>query len=220
MTKTTKKYLFTGAHFDDVEISTMGTMVKLLENRNNMIYFTVVSRQETDWEYAKRRVEQFNVLKFLNGFENFEYIDNAIVATEKSLVDGKLTHRVLEIRDLVESIVETKGIDIVFTTYTHDTHPDHVALSNAVDMAARKISIVQYETPNAFDFIPNFYTVLDEFEITKKIELLACHVSQNEKNENFYLNKVKATAVFRGQAVFAAYAEAFYVKRLVNGFAV
>lgn len=203
-------YLFISAHFDDIEVCAMGTLLKLLETNNN-IYFMVMSRQRDDTVYNIRRQEQENVIKQLVVYKNLFYLD------EVKYYDGLLMNHTLDMRDIIEKVMAKYFIDTVFCTFEFDTHPDHVAVSKAVDMAARQKSVIQYETPNAFNFIPNYFVPLSNEDVTLKIRLMKIHRSQNDKNNNFYLDKIRATAIFRGQAIYEQFAEAFFIKRLKHG---
>lgn len=199
-------YLFVGAHPDDIEISAMGLLIKLLEKKHQVCM--VISSLPKD-TYNIRKEEQNKVNSFLaSKFANFVNLGFL------EFQDSKLYYDTLEIKDELEKIISSYKIDIVVTHFGKDTHLDHESVSKAADIAGRKISVINFESPNNYEFIPNFFVPLTQEEIDMKIKLMTFHESQNIKNNNFYLDKIKANGIFRGQAVYEPYAEAFFIKRL------
>lgn len=199
-------YLFIGAHPDDIEISAMGYLIKLL-NKGHNIFMLVISLPSDENERIIRLEEQNKVYEYLSkNYSNFNY-------DTYRYTDGKLLNELLSIKNIIENYIKNNNCEVVITHFGKDTHLDHETVSKAVDIAARKISIINFESPNVFDFIPNFFVPLTKEELETKIKLMKLHNSQNIKNENFYLKKIEANAIFRGQSVYEEYAEAFYIKR-------
>jgi LmbE family N-acetylglucosaminyl deacetylase len=95
-----------------------------------------------------------------------------------------------------------------------DTNPDHCALKISNEQAGRGISTFEFETPNAYNFVPSYFVSLTEEEVELKLEMMRCHSSQNEKNSDFYLKKIKSTAEFRGLSIYEDFAEAYFPVRV------
>jgi LmbE family N-acetylglucosaminyl deacetylase len=206
-----RKYLFCGAHPDDIEISAGGFLLNRLR-RGNHCHMLVLG-----CDTQERIDEQFHVFSQLeaqfNGYEKTLFTYDLFSYSDGNLEDAKL-----EYIDIVEGLIERRQFDVVLTHFPKDTHRDHRAVSSAVTDAARKISLLYFESPNVYEFEPNFYCTLSEEELEEKIELMSLHKSQNEYNDNYYLNKIRATATFRGQPVYSPAAEAFHTFRYqVNG---
>jgi LmbE family N-acetylglucosaminyl deacetylase len=202
-------YLFIGAHPDDIEISAMGFLIKLLENKANKVFMSVIALPKDEEIKSIRISEQFKVSSYLGiKYTNFRFL------AYSNFYDGNLHNSLIELKNYIEEIITTYQIESIITHYGKDTHLDHEFLSKACDIAGRKISVINFESPNVYDFIPTFFVPLTNEELSTKIDLMKFHSSQNKRNNNFYLDKIQATAIFRGQAVYETFAEAFYIKRL------
>lgn len=162
-------YLFIGAHCDDIEISSMGYLLKLLKGDHNV--FMVVCTLPSDSLQADiRKKEQEKVIKVLSKYKNFHF-------EFFKFIDGRLYDQFLTLKDTIESFINNNKIEKVVTHFNNDTHPDHETLSKAVDCAARKISIINFESPNVFGFIPNYFIELSKEDIKEKINLMKLHRS-------------------------------------------
>ena len=199
-------YLFIGAHCDDIEISSIGYLLKLLKDGHS-VFMIVCTLPYIKKEAEIRKKEQGKVVEELSKYKNFKF-------EFFHFIDGELYDHFLELKNTIESFINKNNIQKVVTHFNNDTHPDHETLSKAVDCAARKISIINFESPNVFGFIPNYFIELSKEDIKEKINLMKLHRSQNVKNNNFYIDKIKSNAMFRGQSVYCDYAEAFFIKRV------
>lgn len=206
-----KPYLFVGAHPDDIEISAGGFLLNRLR-RGHPCHMLVLGCDREERIEEQRKV--FTQLK-----EEFNDFDQTIFTYDLcNYSDGDLDGMKLEIIEVVEGLIERRGFKVVVTHFPEDTHRDHRAVSSAVTDAARKISLLYFESPNVFNFIPNFFISLSEEELDEKVQLMSYHITQNRYNKNFYLDKIRATGIFRGQAVYSDAAEGFYAARYhING---
>lgn len=196
-----KNVLVVAAHPDDCEISCMGYVIDLLE-RGHEVTAAVMAVVDPD-----RRLElnmSFNAL--CRDYDNFSFVT-------RDFADGKLHDSESRIKNFVETTIDRNSIDLVITHFPKDTHRDHRTVAQACIDAARKVSLIFFESPNVYEFEPNYYVPLSERVLERKIEQMSYHASQNVKNDNFYIDKIRANAAFRGQAVYEKYAEAFHVHR-------
>lgn len=198
----TDKVLFTFAHADDESISCAGLMHKLLKQgiRVYAKWFTI------NEERSKELLNAIHVLEKSSG-KNLESVE-FLYYPDTNLVSHKY-----EIKDLIENFIKENSITHSIS-HCADTHPDHVTLKEANEMAGRYISTFEFETPNAYNFNPSFFVELTEEEVQLKIEMMKCHTSQNVKNNNFYIDKIMAMSKFRGMACYTDYAEAYFPKRI------
>lgn len=195
-------YLFISAHPDDVEISAMGFMLSLLR-QGHTCHMMVCCGNDND-----RQREQQDV------FEDIHLKHRNFCGTICPYLDGNLEGSVDLIRNDVENKIRDNKIDVVVSHFPKDTHRDHRAVAQACIDAARTISLIQFESPNVYEFEPNFYVPLTQEDLDQKILLMQRHTSQNLRTKNFYLDKIRAMAAYRGQAVYEQYAEAFHIHRL------
>lgn len=124
------------------------------------------------------------------------------------------TYRQKILEDMVRLENELKP-ELVLLPSTNDTHQDHQTISQEGFRAFKKISIVGYEMPyNNLSFSTNLFVVLEEKQVSKKIEALKCYKSQATKT---YATPdfIMSLARVRGTQIGVKYAEAFEVIRWV-----
>ena len=97
----------------------------------------------------------------------------------------------------------------------HETHGDHVAVFEAAKEAARKCSLLCYESISApKEFVPNYFVDITPY-LPDKLSAVSSHRTQRGK---FYMNEelVKGRAAHRGLQAGVPYAEAFWIYRWVR----
>lgn len=198
----TDKVLFNFAHADDESISAAGLIYKLLKKKIDVHakWFTIDDVREKELMNAINLIQERSGHKF-KSIELLRFPDTNLVQYK------------YEIKDLIESCIKENGITHSIS-HCVDTHPDHITLKEANEMAARYISTFEFETPNAYNFNPSFFVELTEEEVQMKLDMMKCHSSQNHRNGNFYLDKILAISKFRGLACYTEYAEAYFPKRI------
>ena len=97
----------------------------------------------------------------------------------------------------------------------NDIHQDHNVIANEGLRAFKFTSILAYEMPwNNLTFNTSSFVILDEKDITKKVEALKEYKSQAHRpycNEEF----IRSLARTRGVQINAQYAETFDVVRWI-----
>ena len=105
--------------------------------------------------------------------------------------------------------------ELVLLPSTNDTHQDHQTISQEGFRAFKKTSMIGYEMPyNNLNFSTNMFVVLEEANVSKKIEALKCYKSQASK---IYATSdfITSLAGVRGTQIGVKYAEAFEMIRWV-----
>jgi LmbE family N-acetylglucosaminyl deacetylase len=100
----------------------------------------------------------------------------------------------------------------VITHSFRETHGDHVAVFEAAKEAARRASLLCFETVSTpQEFVPNFFVDVTPY-LARKLQAIGVHRSQGEK---LYMDPemVRGRAAHRGLQVGLPYAEAFWVYR-------
>ncbi len=203
-----KKILALGAHADDIEIGSGGTILKLLEeDPATEVYWVVLGAS------GQRRTEAIeSANRFLANAREKEII-------VKEFRDGYFPYVGTEIKDFFEEIKRHIQPDLILTHYREDLHQDHRLVSELTWNTFRNHLILEYEIAKYDgDFgAPNFFVHLDEALCRRKISyIVQFFVSQRGKawfsEETFY-----ATLRLRGLESNAPgkYAEAFYCRKLV-----
>ncbi len=197
-----------GAHPDDLEIGMGGTLAKLAKQNHKVV--GVVATLPSDKEI--RRNESYNAGKIL-GIE-LELLD----------IDFSMLFFSREIVKIIDSLLKKYKPDVVFTHWNHDSHQDHNALTDGIIASTRKnnCSVFMYEQTIPGGVVPEsfhaqlFVDISDN--INEKIQSIDAHQSQVKKNNQWWLEGLKGRAMYRGNQISVAYAEAFEIIKLINLF--
>ncbi|URD52751.1 PIG-L deacetylase family protein [Chroococcidiopsis sp. CCNUC1] len=197
-----------GAHCDDIEIGCGGTILKLIEKYQNLVFYWVVfssnsQREKEAYESAKQ---------FLKGTQ----IKNIAIANFR---DGFLPFMAIEVKELFESLKQEFQPDLILTHYRNDLHQDHRLISDLTWNTFRNHLILEYEIPK-YDGdlgIPNFFVHLDPIICQHKAHLiLSSFQSQIEKQwftEETFLSILRIRGIESNAP--EKYAEAFYCRKIV-----
>lgn len=151
-----------GAHYDDVEIGVGGTLLKHVQNGDEVFIVIIASDEHRTGDIVTRHQEQIDSLNILG-------ID------EQHLVLFKIND---ELSDIVESLDKIKP-DLIYTMFELDTHQSHRKCSIVGQAAGRRVffGVVFYNSGTSYDFLP---TVFSEISCSFKRKLLNCFKSQIE----------------------------------------
>jgi LmbE family N-acetylglucosaminyl deacetylase len=106
--------------------------------------------------------------------------------------------------------------DVVLLPSRNDIHQDHSTVTSEGIRAFKNCSILGYELIwNNLSFATDFFCVLDELDIEKKIEALRAYKTQEGKA---YMSPdfIRSLAIVRGTQINSLYAEAFEVIRWID----
>ncbi len=183
------KILAIGAHFDDVELRCLGTLLKAKDNGYS-ISLLVVSDGSKGGSAKDRLVEQQKVNHAI-GYNNTWYLGKK---------DGEVLHNSETVSD-IENIIKDLRPDIIFTHTQDDFHQDHIAVAKSV-IAANRLYNSSVLTFSGQDFRihnnPNVYVDITEY-LDRKKEILDMYKSQKHKKywkenqhetESFYLRYI------------------------------
>ena len=205
-----KKVLVVAPHTDDAEFGCGGTIVKLLEQNNDVYCVAFSACQQsvlkefpsdvliTEIKAATKilGIKPENLILHDYGVRTFNY------------------HR----QDILEDLVKLKNSiqpDVVFIPSMNDIHQDHYTIANEGLRAFKFSSIFCYEMPwNNLNFNTSSFVILSEEHIAKKCRALEEYKSQAHRT---YANSdfIRSLATVRGTQIGAKYAECFEVIRLI-----
>ena len=205
---TPKKILALGAHADDIEIGSGGTVLRLLQTDPAAeVYWVVLGAS------GQRRTEAVeSAQRFLANTRRKEIV-------VKEFRDGYFPYAGVEIKDFFESLKREFVPDLILTHYREDLHQDHRMVSELTWNTFRNHLILEYEIPKYDGDIgtPNFFVHLDAVLCERKVDyILQSFVSQRTKawfsKDTFY-----AMLRLRGLESNAPekYAEGFHCRKLV-----
>lgn len=204
--KTPLKILCLGAHCDDIEIGTGGTLLKLIDEYEIEKVIWIV--------FASNEIRKLEAIKSAEQFLS-DVADKKIIVN--SFRDGFLPFQGTEIKEYFEEIKKEISPDLIFTHYRNDRHQDHRLISDLTWNTWRNQLILEYEIPK-YDGdlgIPNFYVALNDEYIKKRNQiLLETFISQSTKHW-FDDATFSALPRLRGLESATLFAEAFYVRKLI-----
>jgi LmbE family N-acetylglucosaminyl deacetylase len=194
-----------GAHSDDIEIGSGGSILRLCESRPVSFTWVVFSagsvrekeaQQSADLFLQKATSKKVIIKNFRNGF--FPYT-------------------AIEIKQYFEELKSVVQPDLIFTHYSKDLHQDHRLISELTWNTFRNHWILEFEIPKYDGDLgsPNVFFELDEETAHKKANyILKSFPSQADKHW-FTADTFLSILRLRGVESAATFAEAFYCRKLV-----
>jgi N-acetylglucosamine malate deacetylase 1 len=205
-----KRILVLAPHTDDCEFGCGGSVVKLIENNNDVYCATFSACQQsvrpdfppdiliTEVKAASQilGIKSENLLLFDYAVRTFNF------------------HR----QDILDDLIRLRkdiNPDVVFMPSMNDIHQDHHTIAQEGLRAFKFASILCYEMPwNNLNFNTSSFFLLEERHVATKARAMQEYKSQQHRsyaNEEF----IRALARVRGVQINAQYAECFEVKRAI-----
>jgi LmbE family N-acetylglucosaminyl deacetylase len=195
-----------GAHCDDIEIGTGGTLLKLLDTYQvDSVMWVVFASNEIR---KKEAISSANL--FLDKAKKREIVVN-------SYRDGFLPFMAAEVKEFFEKIKSEFKPDIIFTHYRDDRHQDHRLVSDLTWNTWRNNMIFEYEIPKYDGDLgnPNFFVPLEEKYIVNRNRIIIDSFESQQEKHWFDDATFKALPRIRGMESATIYAEAFYVRKAI-----
>ncbi len=202
------KILCLGAHPDDIEVGSGGTILRLIQEAPRADFrWVVFSGESARREEARRGADAF--LKE--------------VKARKSDIcqfrDSYFPFMGAEIKDYFEKLKTEFAPDIIFTHYRGDAHQDHRLISELTWNAFRDHFILEYEIPKYDgDFgTPNLYFHLPDNLVQQKMDHIFKTFETQKQKTWFTEETLRSVLRIRGMESNSPskYAEAFYCRKIV-----
>lgn len=202
------RILCLGAHCDDIEIGCGGTLLKLLEARDDIRVDWIVFTSDEERASEARA----GATAILDG------------AAESNVVVREFRQRFFpyvgaEIKEYFDELGASIQPDLIFTHYRRDLHQDHRILSDLTYNTWRDRLVLEYEIPKWDGDLgrPNVYVRLDAPHVERKVETIwETFTSQRDKH---WFTRETFLALMRLRGVEckapSGYAEAFHCRKLV-----
>lgn len=207
-----KKYLFVGAHPDDIEFGAGATLAKSVM-KNVDCYAIVFSNCH---ESLNSNSSEKNAL----------VIESQKALARLGLLPDQMSFLDFQVRNFPESrqdilqvlfdLSRQHSFDKVFVPCSYDIHQDHQVVANESLRAFKFSTILGYELPwNNLESKLQFFNELDENQVQIKKDAISQFTSQKDR---FYsgLDKVETILKFRGLQANLQFAEAFEVLRWIE----
>lgn len=199
-----KYILAIGPHPDDVEAGCGGSVARLVDEGNKLIY--LVFSRCLDQNGNEGIVEEVqNSSKALSA-DKFLLCD---------LPNRRLFEHGEEMRAILEEIRGRYNPRIVFCPSDDDIHQDHRAVYKETYRVFRNNTVLGYEIPrSSVQFNPELYIKLKPVDVKKKLAALSCFQTQRRR---VYFKKTVfvSTLIHRGAFIGEKYAEAYRALRVV-----
>ena len=206
------RILLLSPHTDDIELGAGATVIKLLEEKNNDIFWAVFSICE---DAVPEGLPPDTLEKeFLNVASKLRIRNHRILRFPTK----HFPERRQEILDELDRIKQEFKPNLVILPSLNDFHQDHKTIAEeGVRAFKRDVSIVGYELPwNNLVFSPQLIVKLTEKQMQGKWEALSIYKSQFTLERNYFSKEfIFGWARMRGAQCNSKYAEAFEVIRWI-----
>jgi len=193
-------------HPDDAEVMMGGTIAKYAQKGHNVsiVLVTIPNQKEKRREESKKAAAILGANLSVLDLNPYELVFN------RSLVE------------IFDEVIKDSQPDIIYTSWIHDSHQDHIAVSEATIAAARKnnCSLYMYDQGlpsglNPYTFRTQaFVDISETMEI--KVKGISAHESQVEKYGQHWIQGIMARAIYLGYRINTKYAEAFELVREIK----
>ena len=203
-----KKVCFIGAHPDDIELG-CGALIARISGKTDVRCVTFSNNQKNP--LLKNLVE-----------EHYASMQTLGVPRERvDLLDFETRrfqeHR-QEILEAMIGIMRQDDPDIVFVHTKSDVHQDHGVLTQEALRAFRGRTVLGFDViRSSYGFFPDFLVGVDETDVQKKLDALACYTTYEGKYY-FSPDVTRATLIRNGAICERPYAEGFDILRIVAEF--
>jgi len=205
--KSSLSLLLLGAHCDDIEIGSGGTILRLLQEYNVghikwVVFTSNEDRKKEALASAKRFLE--DAVEFDIEVHDFK--------------DGYLPASWTSVKDAFEKIKNSYKPDVIFTHYRNDLHQDHRLINEFTWNTFRHHLILEYEIPKYDGDLgnPNVFIPMDKKTVKRKNEIILSSFKSQLKKQ--WLDEQLLTSMLRLRGMECAsdshYAEAFYCRKM------
>ena len=197
------RYLFIGAHPDDVEFACGGTILRLINEGHDVVLLIMTGGGASEsGNEAQRRLEQERAAIFAKAeLHVLEYEDGRVMANAESIRK-------------VSAWIDAIAPDFVITHYPEDSHQDHRETTAIVKSATRrKRSLLYYDSYSSMNFKANLFVDITP-HVKGKEKLLRRFESQIAKYERRGIDFIKKSILINrlnGYECNASFAEGFAI---------
>jgi LmbE family N-acetylglucosaminyl deacetylase len=197
-----------GAHSDDIEIGSAGTVLRLLADHPGSTVRWVVFSSDAERE-AEARASAADLLRGAGSAQ----------VDVHHFRESFFPHEGGAIKDLFETLKGAVRPDLILTHRTKDDHQDHRTVGELTWNTFRDHLIAEYEVPKYEGDLgqPGVFVPLSETVARRKVAALLKHFPSQARRRWFRAENFEALMRLRGMECNAAegFAEAFHVRKLV-----
>jgi LmbE family N-acetylglucosaminyl deacetylase len=204
------RFLFIGAHCDDIEIGCGGSVIELTRRHPEaQIQWVVLSSDQRRRKEAQRAARQM-----LRGLAD-------PIVTIKEFRGAYFPSETPAIKEFFETLKGSQKPDVIFTHCREELHQDHRVVGELTWNTFRDHLILEYEIPKYDGGLgsPSVFVPLSATTVRRKVDLLMRVFKTQHDKHWFTPDTFNALMRLRGVECNApsGYAEAFYSRKLVLG---
>ncbi len=205
------RILAIGAHSDDVDEFSGGTLARYIQMGNEVAFCCMTDGRA----YGNAPTVEELVATRKREFEASAKLIGAACTFWLGYPDGELENNLATRRTLSE-VIHAFDPDVLLTHPQDDYHADHIATHHLATYANRHAVLLYWESEGGLNFLPDEYVdITAQFDL--KLRMMDIHHSQYDfgpdphtgKVVNYLYEDVQAMARFRGMQSGVQYAEAF-----------
>jgi LmbE family N-acetylglucosaminyl deacetylase len=200
--------LVIGAHPDDIEIGSGGTLLGLAEAHSGLAVRYVVLTGTLDRQQEARAA----AAAFLPGAD--------LTVELHDLPEGRLPAAWEQVKDTLENVAQSCSPDVIIAPSQDDAHQDHRTIAEIIPTVFRDRLYLAYEIPKWDGDLsrPSMYVPLSPARAQQKVELLH-KAYPSQRHRDWWDDEVfLGLARLRGMECKATYAEAFHLTKSVLTF--
>jgi LmbE family N-acetylglucosaminyl deacetylase len=207
------KILILSPHTDDAELGCGGTIIKLLDEGNNIFWVVFSTAEDSLPKNLPKDTLKTEYLKVIK--------DLALGEGSYKIFNFKVRNLNQYRQEILEELIRIRTQfqpDIVIGPSLNDYHQDHQVVSQEMVRAFKTTSsIICYELPwNHTTFNTQFFCKLHKNHLEQKCKILENYQSQRIKGHPYFSNEfIFGLAKTRGIQCNSEYAEAFEVVRWI-----
>jgi LmbE family N-acetylglucosaminyl deacetylase len=205
-----KRILCLGSHCDDIEIGCGGTVLRLIEESDQIEFYWLVLCSNAERAREARRSA--------NAFLKRARKTTVVV---KAFRDGFLPYLGTPVKESFEELKHSFSPDLIFTHFRQDLHQDHRFVCELTWNTFRHHLILEYEIPKYDGDLqtPNFFVPLSDTIQRKKAKWLM-RFFRTQKNKHWFSADL-FQGLMRVRGIECASptgcAEAFHCRKMVLG---
>lgn len=206
-----KKILAIGAHFDDIEIGCAGTLLKHIQEGDEVFMLVVTS---SGYHNQKKHIRKSSdAMK--EGQESAKAIGASLLTLDYPTLKLEAND---ELIFAIQNIAEQIKPDRIYTQSMNDCHLDHLAVGKATLAACRNFPQILCYKSNSYmtgePFTPNFFINISEF-IEQKEKSLKIFRSEWPKPLK-WIEMSRALSCYYGGISGVKYAEGFFAIKFIE----
>ncbi len=207
------RILAIGAHFDDLELSTGGTIAKFIKEGHEVFVNIVTASDYTSYDGTILRDKYESEIEGINGLKKLgikEFKINCLGFKTKEVPFS------VELIERIDRSIDAIKPDLIITHHPYaESHQDHINVAKSTMAASRKCGAIWTFEPiypsklSSVPFRPQKYIDISD-TLSIKIESLKEHITQWKKYP-YWEDLVTSLARVRGVEIRVKYAETFEI---------